>query len=133
MTRDEIKTYLEDIGNQIDGFNQDETQLYAELGRKVLPQLEEGEYSELVAEIKEIEEKLSFLKNEQSSLESDYKKRVADSTCFYCKTVNTEGGLFCEECGKKLGEKPKEYCEACGTMNHPGQKFCGECGGKLPE
>ena len=133
MTRDEIKTYLEEIAGQIVSFKKSETQLYAKLGKNVLPELEEGKFSELVAEIKEITDKLIFLKNEQASLESEYQKRVIEATCFYCESVNSEGSVFCEECGKKLGEKPKEYCETCGKMNSPGQKFCGECGTRLPE
>ena len=132
MTRDEIKTNLDDISEQINKFEQAETQSYAELGRKVLPELSDGAHSELVEQIRTIEKRLIALRNDQISLEAEYQQSVAASTCFFCNAVNADGAVFCEECGKKLG-KPREYCDACGKMNYPGQKFCGECGAKLPE
>jgi len=133
MTREEIKINLEQIIEQISKLEQSESQLYTDLGRKVLPDLPDDAYPELVAEIKLIENNLIGRRYEQNSLEKQYQQIIIAATCFYCKAVNADGSAFCEECGKRLGEKPKEYCEACGTMNHPGQKFCGECGTKLPE
>jgi len=113
---------------------QSETQLYAELGRKVLPELSEADsaHAELVAQIRDIGKKLNALTQDRNSLQKEYDQNIAAATCFFCKAVNAEGAAFCEECGKKLG-KPKEYCEACSTMNYPGQRFCGQCGEKLPE
>ena len=133
MTRDEIKLNIDGKSDQIINLEQIETQLYTELGRKVLPELPEDAYPELVEQIKTNEIILNGLRNEKSFLEEEYQKIIAASTCFYCNAINAEGSVFCEECGKRLGEKPKEYCETCGTINHPGQKFCGECGARLPE
>ena len=133
MTRDEIKINLDGIIEQLNKLEQSETQSYAELGRKVLPGLAEGTHTDLIAQIRMTEKKLMALRNDQLSLESEYQQSIIAATCFYCKAINSDGAVFCEECGKKLGEKPKEYCEACSTMNYPGQKFCGECGAKLAE
>ena len=135
MTRDEIKVNLEQITEQIEKLEHDENQSYAELGRILLPELtdEEGEHAELVARIRITEKRLIALRDDQLSMEADYQKQLIASTCFYCKAVNADGAAFCEECGKRLGEKPREYCDNCGTMNHSHQKFCGECGTKLAE
>lgn len=132
MTLDEMKTRLGEIAGQMTDLEQTEYEAYAELGRVVLPELEgRGTHAEIVSRIRETSEKLSALKVETASLEAEQKHRIAAITCYKCNTVSSEGAAFCEECGAKLGEKPKEYCEACGTMNHPGQKFCGECGARL--
>lgn len=133
MTRDELKINIDGITEKISNLENSATQLYTDLGKKVLPDLPEDAYPEIVAQIKETENNLTGLRFEKNSLEEEYQKIIIASTCFYCKAVNSEGAVFCEECGKKLGEKPKEYCEACGNMNNPGQKFCGECGAKLAE
>jgi len=132
MSIDEMKAKLGEIAGKITELEQSELKLYAELGKKLLPTLaDDSENGELVSNIKETGEKLTALRREQSDLEIEKNRHIAELTCFTCKTVNTEGSTFCEECGAKLGEKPKEYCEACGTMNRQGQKFCGECGAKL--
>ena len=132
MTRNEIKLNLDGIAEQIIKLELSETQSYAELGRRVLPELSNDNYAELISQIRMIEKKLIALRSDQISLDAEYQQRIVDATCFYCKAVNADEAFFCEECGKKIG-KPKEYCDACGTMNNPGQKFCGECGAKLPE
>ena len=131
MTLKELKTKLDEVAGQIGALELSEREAYAELGRRLYPELAEDEQADLVLRIKTADEELAGLRKEQTAIETEYSQRVAAATCFYCKTVNAEGAAFCEECGKKLGEKPKEYCEACGMMNRPGQKFCGECGKKL--
>ena len=132
MALEEMKSRIDEITGQIAGLEQAENNSYAELGRKVLPNVaEDSEYSDFVARIKEITGKKTGLADEQAGLEAEYRRRLELCTCFTCKTVNTEGATFCEECGAKLGVKPREYCEACGHMNSKEQKFCGECGTKL--
>ena len=132
MTRDEIKAALDEIPFKIKEIKLAEDNLYAELGKKIFPDLPDDAYPELIAQIKATETRFESLVNEQISMETEFKQRIAAATCFYCKAVNAEGSVFCEECGKKI-EKPREYCDACGTMNYPGQKYCGQCGTKLPE
>ena len=132
MLTEEIKVKLNDIAEQISELKQSERQIYAELGKKLFPEVSGNpEHAEIAAQINEINEKLNGFREEQANLQGEYNRRIAALTCYYCKTVNADGSSYCEECGAKLGEKPKEYCESCGTMNHPGQKFCGECGTKL--
>lgn len=132
MTIDEMKTKLGEIDGKITELEQSELQAYADLGRKLFAELDENtEHVELVSRIREASEKLEAIRKERNDSKVEYEQRLAELTCYSCKAVNPEGAAFCEECGAKLGEKPKEYCEGCGTMNHPGQKFCGECGAKL--
>ena len=133
MTHEEIHVKIGEIADQITKLEQSKNEAYAELGKQVFPNLADGEYAEISAQIKAADEKLAALRGEQKTIEAEYRRLVESYTCFFCKTVNGEGAVFCAECGSKLGEKPREYCDNCGTMNNTGQKFCGECGTKLPE
>jgi len=133
MTRDEIKINIDKIKEQIEQLEQSQMQSYAELGWKVMPELPEGTHAELVQQIKASERTLSDLRNDQASLETEYQERIIAQTCLYCDSVNSDDSAFCEECGKKLGEKPKGYCDECKTRNNPEQRFCGQCGARLPE
>ena len=133
MTREELKANIDQVTQQIVDLVLLIQNSYAELGRELYPMLANGEYAELTEKIKTAETNLSALKNEQAEMEIEYRRQTENATCFYCKTLNADDAVFCEECGKRLGEKPREYCEACATMNNPGQKFCGECGAKLKE
>jgi class 3 adenylate cyclase len=47
--------------------------------------------------------------------------------CSNCKTENSEGLKFCNECGAAL----KKPCPSCGFENAPASKFCGQCGAAL--
>jgi len=71
------------------------------------------------------------LRAEMERKEREERERIARLTCYKCKTVNPDDARFCEKCGSKLGDPPREYCKNCGLMNQPGMKFCGECGNKL--
>ena len=132
MTMDEITARLQELADQITEQQQTEQRLMAELGRAALPELaDRPEFEPGVSQAREAGEKLAGLLEEQDALTKEKADSLAALTCFMCKTVNQDGAVFCEECGARLGEKPREYCEECGTMNHAGQKFCGECGAKL--
>ena len=132
MIPEEIKKKSDDVANQIVGLEQAELALLAELGRKLLPELSgDSEHSPLAADIREVGAKLTKLRQEKSALDEEYKKQLAALTCFACKKVNQASSRFCEECGRKLGEPPREYCRSCGTLNGSNLKFCGECGAKL--
>jgi len=132
MTLNETKMQSEATAGKITDLEQAALALYAELGQKMLELLpEDSEYAPLADKIRELNAQLEGLRRELSDLEQDYKTQLTALTCFSCKMVNPEGARFCEGCGAKLGEPPKEYCRACNTINTPGQKFCGECGAKL--
>ncbi len=47
--------------------------------------------------------------------------------CSNCKTENSDGLKFCNECGAAL----KKACSSCGFENAPAAKFCGQCGAGL--
>ena len=107
---------------------------FAEFGEKAFPKLKDKtEFADDVAKIEKIDEELNALSAEKEKLELEEKEKMAKLTCFSCKTVNPEDAAFCENCGMKLGEPPREYCEKCGTMNEPHMKFCFECGSKLED
>ena len=133
MTRDELKINIDWAAQQITELTSAIHNAYAELGKELYPMLANGEYAELTEKIKTAETNLSTLESEKSEMEIEYRRQTENATCFYCKTLNADDAVFCEECGKRLGEKPREYCDVCATMNNPGQKFCGECGAKLKE
>lgn len=133
MTREELKIGIERAAQKMSEQGALLQNAYAELGRELYPALAEGEYAQLAEKIRTAEASLLALNSEQSAMENEYRRQTETATCFYCRTLNADDAVFCEECGKRLGEKPREYCEACGTMNNPGQKFCGECGAKLKD
>ena len=133
MTRDELKTNIDWAAQQILDLTIALQNFYAELGREVYPMLAEGEYAAFTEKIRTAEANLSALSVEQAEMEGEYRRLLEKATCFQCGTVNADDAVFCEECGGRLGVKPREYCETCGTMNSPGQKFCGECGTKLKD
>jgi hypothetical protein len=111
----------------------------ADIGEKALPELRGNPaYAELAEAADEIEGSISALRVREAELlakieqlEKEEKERIAKLTCYSCKMVNADDSRFCERCGAKLGEPPREYCVPCGTMNQPSMKFCGECGSKL--
>lgn len=132
MTFDEMKAKIEEIAGQIAGLEQTELILYAELGKKIMPELaQDSEYAPLVGKINETIEKGALLRREENSLNDEYQKLLKACTCLYCNAVNSVGSVFCEECGKKLGEIPPGYCTGCGCQNNPEMNFCGKCGLKL--
>ena len=114
---------------------------FAEFVELALPELKSkpafagpvAKIEEIIAEIKEHSDRKDALVADQEKAEREEKERLIKCTCVACKTVNPEDAKFCETCGGKLGELPREYCEACCTLNQPGLKFCGECGAKLKE
>ena len=129
------------IANEIVAMEDQRHKSYADIGERAFPELrDKPEFAESVAKVDKILAYISELKQKEAELlaekekrEEEERERIAKLTCFTCKTVNSEGSKFCERCGKKLGEPPREYCKACGTMNQPTMKFCGECGQKLDE
>ena len=132
MSFDEMKEKLADIAAQIDELEQTEQSLYAELGKKVMPELDQdSEHAPLAEKIKETTEKISELRRDEIALDEEYQEQIKACTCLYCDALNSAGSAFCEQCGKKLGEIPPGYCTECGWKNDPNMNFCGKCGAKL--
>lgn len=56
------------------------------------------------------------------------------ATCKSCGALNDSDAVYCEACGKKLGEEPASQpaseltCSQCGTKNKAGASFCKQCG-----
>jgi len=130
---------LSAIHEELEAAKVERNRVLAELGEKALPVLTGNlAFTELLAKIDMLATQTEALKKEERDLlvakdlhEREEKERMAIRTCPQCKTVSAEGARFCEECGVKVGELPREFCKTCCTMNHPGMKFCGECGDKL--
>lgn len=112
---------------------------FAEFGEKALDELRgKKEFAEDAAKLDEIiaginakGEEEAALMVEKEKLEAEERERLMKLTCFSCHKVNPDGAVFCENCGSKLGDPPKEYCKNCGFLNQPGMEFCGKCGNKL--
>ena len=138
---DLIKEQLAAINDERAALEEKRREALAEFGELALPALRENaEFAAPVEKIDGIEaeaglldEKEASLLAEQEQLEQEERERIAKLTCFSCKAVSPDGAKFCENCGAKLGEPPREYCMDCGTMNPPEMKFCGGCGRKLDE
>ena len=129
------------LKEEVAGLEEERFKAFAEFGEKAFPEIRKKEgFSEiaekidaLTVEIDAKGEQEKELLAEQERLEQEEKERILKCTCYSCQYVNTEDAVFCENCGAKLGEPPREYCKNCGTMNQPTLKFCGECGTKLDE
>jgi len=114
---------------------------FAEFGIKALPELRDkhgftedaAKLDVLIAEIRDKGAYEAALLEEKERREKEEEERILKLTCFSCHTVNIDDSVYCENCGVKLGEPPREYCKNCGTMNQPTLKYCGECGTKLDE
>ena len=127
------------VGKELAELKERRLEVLAEIGEKALPELKDKEgFADLAASVADIDDRTDDLRRQEEELleekarrEKEEKERIAKLTCYVCKKVNQEGSRFCEECGAKLGEPPREYCRACCTMNLPQMKFCGECGAKL--
>jgi membrane protease subunit (stomatin/prohibitin family) len=139
-----LSDFLEQLAvlkDEIAALEKKQLSAYAELGKLAFSEMKgKPAFAEPAAEIEEIEVSLKTLHDqetelltEQAKCEKEEKERIARFTCISCKTVNPEDAKFCENCGTKVGELPREYCQECATLNHPGLKFCGECGAKLSD
>ncbi|MCL2352443.1 MAG: zinc ribbon domain-containing protein [Firmicutes bacterium] len=137
-----VLNIAEELGaaeGRLTALDADRFSVLAEIGEKALPELRDreefagqiGRLDGIEKESAALKERAEALKIEKERLEREERERIASLTCYACKTVNPDGAKFCEECGAKLGEPPREYCRACATMNMPNMKFCGECGTKL--
>jgi len=125
---------LEKIAVTIGNLESQRRELITEIGEKAVAVLaDHPEFRELSGKITSIAKDLSGLREKESELKKEEEERVFKLTCFKCNIVNPEGARFCEECGGKLGDPPREYCRSCATMNQPTMKFCGECGSKLDD
>ena len=52
--------------------------------------------------------------------------------CTSCGFENNEINKFCEQCGSKLEQKPKEqFCRYCGKQLEPAALFCTSCGKRI--
>ena len=127
-----MKARLGEIADQITELEQTEFALYAELGKEVLPELEQDSaHAPLAAKINEVISERDGLRQEETSLNDEYQKQLESCTCLYCDYVNDVGSAFCAECGQKLGEIPPGYCTECGWKNSPDMNFCGKCGAPI--
>ena len=129
------------ITDEIAALEEGRIKALTELGELALPELKgKKEFSEPIAKIEEMDTKIGELKENKTALEArkveferEERERTVRRTCFSCNRINPEGAKFCETCGAKIGELPREFCKSCGTLNPSGLKFCGECGNKLDD
>ena len=132
---------LLEIADSLLEIEEQKTAVLARLGEKALPGLvDDPDYASFVSEVKDLDAQTVALGVEREDLLvakerfiREQKEDEARRTCVKCSMVSAEGARFCEECGAKIGDLPREFCKECCTLNHQGLKFCGECGTKLDE
>ena len=132
MPQDDPNTKLFTLGNELNDLQQQETQAYAAIGKRVLNDiLEDPAYSDILEELKSVQKRLKQVQSQLKAAqqEKDALEKAAEALrCPDCGAENLEGMKFCKECGCKLGNAA---CSKCGTVNPPQTRFCGECGNKL--
>ena len=139
MPQDDPAVQLLNAQTELDGYQKQEQELYAQIGKSAVDSkgLEAfgqlGEKLALVqANIAAAQQKLSGAKAEQDAKKKAEDEAAAALTCPSCGHVNPTGTAFCGECGTKLGAPAKTFCTSCGAELAPGTKFCGACGAKQP-
>jgi len=141
VTVADINEQIEALKEEVAKLEIDKVAALAELGEKAVEELrgkkgfaeDVEKIDALTAEIEAKGEEETALLEEKEKQEEEEREKLMKRTCYSCNTVNSEDAAFCENCGSKLGEPPKEYCKACGFMNQPDMAFCGKCGAKLGE
>lgn len=89
----------------------------------------EGEFADLVGEIKASEQKIAESKQQIKDIKGI-------TTCPKCKTELSADAVFCTACGEKLSkEEPSNapVCKKCGAEVSAEATFCTSCGEKLKE
>ena len=117
-----------------------ESEIYAQIGRKVMEQGGEANYPAEADKLKLIKSNINatqakIQETQDAAKAAEAAQQQADQarTCPNCGHVNPEGTGFCQECGTKLGAPSKAFCGQCGQENPPGTKFCGSCGARIGE
>lgn len=139
MPQDDPNTKILTVSTDINELEQQETKIYAGIGRKVFGDISNNpEYASYVYELAAVREKLEkarevleAAKREKELLEKQEGEDLEQRTCKNCYAVNPSGTRFCQDCGTRLGPEPKNICQGCGAENKPGSKFCGVCGARM--
>lgn len=134
MPSDDPDAKIFSATNTLNDLQQQEEQIYAKIGKKVLPLINgNAEYTDLLDELRVVQKKLveanATLKAAQA--EKETAEQASESAlCPGCGQENPPGTKFCQNCGTKLGSA-FIVCQGCGAKNKAGTRFCGECGNKL--
>ncbi|MDR0875402.1 MAG: zinc ribbon domain-containing protein [Clostridiales Family XIII bacterium] len=125
---------------ELTGLQKQESELLAEVGRKVMGSAGAADYPQEADKLKLIrsniisaQQTVDAMQSEQKAKEEAEKQAVNARTCPSCGHENPEGVNFCQECGTKLGGTAKAFCPSCGAENAPGTRFCGSCGARMGE
>ena len=132
MPQDDPNTKLFTLGNEVNDLQQQETQAYAAIGKRVYDSiLEDPAYCDILEELQSVQRRLKQVQSQLKAAQQEKEalERNAEALrCPDCGTGNPEGVKFCKECGCKMGTAA---CSKCGTVNPPQTRFCSECGSKL--
>ncbi len=133
MPQDDPDVKLMTAQSELSELQQQETELYAQIGRQALAQAA-GRFPEQENKLRLIREtilaaqqKLASAQEEKQARKAAEQAQDAARTCPQCGNYNAEGTKFCQECGAKLGGA---NCRQCGASLAPGTRFCGGCGAK---
>jgi len=139
MPQEDPETKVYQAMSELNELQQNEIQLYAEIGKKVYLSISnQPDYSDMVNELEQnqlkqakVQEKLKAAEQEKNEQQKAKEEQLEARTCPQCLNVNPEDVKFCQECGAKLGQTSQSVCPKCGVKNPPQTRFCGECGTKL--
>jgi len=139
MPQDDPAVKMMNSQTEVSELKNQETELYAQIGKLAVEQQGVGNFGELGERLKLVqvnlagaESKLKAVQQEQEAAQRAQDEAAEKSTCPECGVQNADGVKFCQECGAKLAVE-KVFCSNCGAENTPGTKFCGSCGTKIGE
>jgi len=140
MPQDDPNVKALNAQKELSDLQKQESDIYAQIGRKVMEQGGEANYPNEADQLKLIKSniiaaqtKIQETQNEAKAAEAAQQQADQARTCPDCGHFNPEGTSFCQECGTKLGAPSKAFCGQCGQENPPGTKFCGGCGARIGE
>ena len=109
MPQDDPDVKLMNTQAELNDLQNQETALYAEIGRQSLSQ-SKGQFPELENRLKlvqanlvEAQARLETVQAEKKQKEQEEQLTEQQGTCPECGHRNSEGVKFCQECGAKLG------------------------------
>ena len=111
--------------------------LYKQIGKRFYESNQDTELTDSV--YRELFDQIRNMQQEKEKAELLFLARQGKRKCYNCQNLLALESRFCNMCGGKFREIPKEWleqgditsqrkCQGCGTTLEPDSVFCANCG-----